>query len=217
MAFKKSKTTKKNEPASADEVKKCILSIARKHFSLHGFFGTSLKDIASEAGVANSLINYHFQDKEGLFRSCMETLGRIRNEAIQRILGQPQNKDELRVRLELFMEEMIAAVMSDPHGFEIVDKEMRSGNPQILKLFEDTLLVTFKTVVSFFGEAQERGILREDVDPFVLASVLFTVTCDTARKDAVGKAFFNVSFAQEEWRRNYTRNVVNLFMQGVLK
>src|SRR3989344_1408519 len=92
----------KKPDQSSEELKFRITEVARKHFAMHGMNGASLKDIAAEAQVAGSLINYHFKDKEGLFRACIEPFARGRMEAIQRILSEPQNRDELKVRLELF-------------------------------------------------------------------------------------------------------------------
>src|SRR5215831_907772 len=43
-----------------------ILSAALACWSRDGYHGSSLKDIAAEAGVAKSLLHYHFQSKEHL-------------------------------------------------------------------------------------------------------------------------------------------------------
>ena len=41
-------------------------------FGRRGFGGTSVRQIATEAGVTPPLIGYHFESKEGLFRACVE-------------------------------------------------------------------------------------------------------------------------------------------------
>jgi len=53
-----------------------LLDIALKEFANNGFVGTQQKIIAKKAGVANSLINYHFKNKEDLWkRAVMQLLG----------------------------------------------------------------------------------------------------------------------------------------------
>jgi AcrR family transcriptional regulator len=200
-----------------EELKSQIIRIARRHFAQQGFSGANLKDIAAEAKVANSLINYHFKDKAGLFHACMETFVNDRMQAIRRILGDPRNRDELRVRIELFVEEMMESIMADPHGFEIVDREMRSGNPAVIKLFQETMLVAFNSVIDFFKQAKSRGLLREEVDPMIASSLLFTATCDSTRKEIYAKKFFNTSFGQADFRHDFARAIVGLFMNGVVK
>jgi len=202
---------------SAKEPSEAILTIARKHFSQHGFQGASLKDIAHEAKVAGSLINYHFKDKAGLFKACCEAYARSRTEAIVRLLSEPKSREDLRVRIELFVEEMISSILADPHGFEMVDREMRAGNPMILELFQSTMMQAFLAVVQFFGQAQQNGLLQEGVEPMIIAGLLFTATCETARKDFLAKKFFNFSLEQPEWRKQYSQHIVNLFLNGVVK
>src|SRR5690349_9501571 len=43
-----------------------ILRAALDRWSRDGYHGASLKDIATEAGVAKSLVHYHFESKEHL-------------------------------------------------------------------------------------------------------------------------------------------------------
>jgi AcrR family transcriptional regulator len=207
----------RNSELSSEELKTKVIQIACRHFSMHGFNGVSLKDIAKEAGINASLINYHFKDKAGLFMACTETFARDRMAAIKRILGEPRNRDEVRVRIELFVQEMLASIAADPYSFEIIDREMRAGNPAVIKLFQETSLVAFNSVVGFFKEAQTRGLLREDVDPMLAASLLFSCACDSARKEVIAKRFFNLSFGQPEFRRKFAQTVVGLFMNGVMK
>lgn len=210
------KRGKKSEQSS-EEVRADILASARKHFATHGYQGANLKDIAADAGVANSLINYHYSDKEGLFMACMEPFARTRMEAILRILEEPKSRDEIRVRIQLFSEEMIAAFLKDPYGFEIVDREVRAGNPVIFKIFESTMLLAFKGVVEFFKQAQKNGLLREDFEPLIAAIFLFTTCCDSVRKDILAQKFLGITFKDPTWQKKFSAHIVNLFTDGVLK
>src|SRR5690242_6381564 len=48
-----------------------ILDAAEHLFSRRGFYGASLRDIAKQANVQMSLVNYHFGPKEDLFRQVV--------------------------------------------------------------------------------------------------------------------------------------------------
>jgi AcrR family transcriptional regulator len=212
----KRKRGKKSE-IDSEQLRHVVLNIARQHFARHGFQGANLKDIASDAGVAGSLINYHFVNKQGLLQACLEPFAKGRMEAISRILNEPASKDEFRVRIRLFADEMLEAHLSDPFSFEIVDREVKASNPVIFKIFSETLLIAFKAVVSFFAQAQKKGLLRKEVDPLIAAALLFSCSCDAVRKDVLAKKFFGVSFQQAEWRKKFSENIMNLFSDGVLK
>lgn len=207
----------KKTELSSEELKTEIITVARKHFAIHGFHGVHLKDVAAEADIAGSLINYHFTDKEGLFRQCIEPMARGRFEAISRLMTEAKSRDELKLRIQLFIEEMQGSILNDIHSFEIIDRELRAENPIILKIFEETMLQSFKYVVGFFKKAQENGVIKEDRDPIILSSILFTSTCDAVRKEFVAKRFFNISFQQADYRRKFAEHIAELFLNGVAK
>lgn len=207
----------KKQEMTSEELKAEILAVARKHFAIHGFNGVSLKEVAAEADIAGSLINYHFTDKEGLFRQCIEPLARGRFEAISRLMSEPKSRDELKLRIQLFVEEMQCSILNDLHTFEIIDRELRAENPIIFKIFEETMLQAFKYVVGFFKKAQENELIKGHLDPIILSSVLFTSTCDAVRKEFVAKRFFNISFQQGDYRKKFAEHIAELFMNGVAK
>ena len=49
-----------------------ILDIAEKLFTEHGYKSASIRSIASECGVTNAAIYYHFPDKESLFAEVIQ-------------------------------------------------------------------------------------------------------------------------------------------------
>lgn len=215
--MKASRSKGKKTEHSSEELKVATIEIARKHFAMHGFNGTSMKDVAAEMGIAGSLINYHFKDKEGLFRACIEPFARGRLESISRLMSDPKSRDELKVRIQLFVEEMQSSFLKDIYSFEIIDRELRTENPMALKLFEETMLQTFKYVVGFFKKAQENGLIVADRDPMIVASILFTSTCDAIRKEFIAKRFFKITFTSPEYRQKYAEHIAEMFINGVAK
>lgn len=49
-----------------------VLESARKLFKLKGLDGTSVQDIASDAGTTKSMVNYYFRSKEKLFTAVFQ-------------------------------------------------------------------------------------------------------------------------------------------------
>lgn len=48
------------------ETRELILDEAERLFAVHGFLGVTLKDVARQAGVHHTLLNYYFDDKQKL-------------------------------------------------------------------------------------------------------------------------------------------------------
>jgi len=57
-----------------DDSRARIISAARRRFASVGFEGASTRQIAAEAGVAQSLLLYHFGSKDALWRAVMDDL-----------------------------------------------------------------------------------------------------------------------------------------------
>lgn len=54
------------------ETRERIIATAGRLFAKFGFHGVSLRQIAKEAGVQASLTQYHFKNKEGMYRAVFE-------------------------------------------------------------------------------------------------------------------------------------------------
>lgn len=64
-------TSAKRTRRPSDEVRDLLLSAAREEFLAHGYDGTTTKEIARRAGVSETLIFNHYDDKAGLFSAAL--------------------------------------------------------------------------------------------------------------------------------------------------
>ena len=90
----------------AVNTKKRILDAAEHLFAVHGFRGTSIKQLAREAKVNQAAVNYHFGSKAGLIEKVIQRrsgpLDRQRRERLTAVRqgGRPQVKNVLRAFIE---------------------------------------------------------------------------------------------------------------------
>ena len=62
--------------ARGDETRERIIEAAVKLFGERGFGGASTRDIAAAAGVNAPALQYYFENKEGLYQACAESITR---------------------------------------------------------------------------------------------------------------------------------------------
>lgn len=71
---------------AAEDKQQRILDSAEERFSMHGFDGVTIRDVATGAGVDTALLHYYFETKKGLFdavfRRRAEILNRMRIESL---------------------------------------------------------------------------------------------------------------------------------------
>ncbi len=197
--------------------KTLLLQAAKKLFAKHGFEGATVRDIAREAGVNLSLVSYYFNGKEGLYRACLELFGRARLAAVERILQPVESVQELKQKLRMAVEEILAIQIAEPEIAQMVHREIDSNLPVAKETFEDTFLQIFKAWVGFFQKAQSAGHLRPEVDPGILAQILQGSLNYFVRVDPVRTRFFNHTIKDAEHRALLIDNFVTVFLNGCLQ
>ncbi|WP_144109569.1 CerR family C-terminal domain-containing protein [Paraburkholderia sp. BCC1886] len=60
--------------ARGEETRHRIIEAAADLFGEHGFDGASTRDIATRAGVNAPALQYYFENKEGVYRACIEAM-----------------------------------------------------------------------------------------------------------------------------------------------
>lgn len=77
---------------SQKDTRQRILDAAEKLFMLHGFEGTSMRLVTSEAGVNLAAVNYHFGTKEELMQTVLHRRLEVINHERMRALDEAEAK-----------------------------------------------------------------------------------------------------------------------------
>jgi len=78
----KRRRTRRGRPlkdAAAPDMRERILDAAEDHFSRHGFWGVTIREVAQEAKVDTALLHYYFDTKRGLFDAVFARRAEIVN------------------------------------------------------------------------------------------------------------------------------------------
>lgn len=87
------------EPAEKENPSQKILATAFECLASKGYANVSMRDIAGEAGVALSQLNYYYKNKQGLFTQVIDRMIRQSLHEIEGILnsaGSPKEKLDSR-------------------------------------------------------------------------------------------------------------------------
>jgi AcrR family transcriptional regulator len=126
-----------------------LLKAAQKLFSKNGFESTTVKELSDEAGVNVSLVSYHFGGKENLYRACLEQFTKERLAATQRLLQTPHSREELRVRLRMFIEEFATTHIENSQTCQMIHRECEKPDSIAEDIFKETFMKLFQTLVRF--------------------------------------------------------------------
>lgn len=147
-----------------------ILDAATQLFADKGFDAVPLSAIAERAGVSKGNIFYHFGSKELLYtaviRQACDRTARLLHEVTTRT-------GSFAERVRHFATAHLRNLMSDPTLSRLILRELmegdaRRGSTQVEKIMG----ANFEKLVDIFRMGQKQGVVKQDLDPAVLALAL---------------------------------------------
>jgi len=146
--------------------REAILAAARKVFAQKGFDGTTIADIAREAGVASGTVYLYYASKLELFAALNAKLFQLITEVIQNADAPPDLRGATQVRIHGVFEEcgrerdLLRLVFLNPDPRTEVARRMKSADESRLRSLADLL-----------RGGMEAGIVRQ-ADPMLLARIV---------------------------------------------
>jgi AcrR family transcriptional regulator len=202
------------EVSSTEDTRERLIRAAARLFAEKGYEGTSVKELAQEAGVNVSLVSYHFGGKEGLFKTCLEQFGKEGLGIAERILKEPGSLEELGVRLKLFIEEAYRMHLAQPDHTRIIHRECDLQSSIAQDVFRNTFHRIFESLVNFIESARRKGFLRNDLDPAIATTQLFGALIHPVRMARQSQELLGTSIHDAAYRERVIEHLVTLFLKG---
>lgn len=194
-----------------------LLRAARAVFSRRGFPAATVKEIADEAGVNISLISYHFNGKEGIYRACLQEFGEQRLKAGKRILTPPESAEDMRAKLKLLAHDFFQTHVDCPEVCAMMHQDSATNFELVKDLYEGFFLKFFETLIEFITTAKKKKFVRKDIDPFHAAGFYFGAILHVGRSSLILKEFYKRSLSDEKYREKLVDDFVNYFLNGVIQ
>jgi TetR/AcrR family transcriptional regulator len=131
-----------------------IIAAALTEFARHGFRGTSTRTVARFAGVQHPLVNYHFRDKEGLWRAVLAATGGNFMQRFERRLAGLRGVDEV-TKLRLVQEDFVRFAAEHPH-FHLLMSE-RHSSKHLRFIVAEMVRPYFAQITALIRAAQRAG------------------------------------------------------------
>jgi AcrR family transcriptional regulator len=165
---------RQDDPRAA-EVRQQLLDAATELALEHGFDASGLREIARRAGVSTAMIAYYFGDRRGLYEAMFQrALDRVRRQ-VETLLAEEEGPGD---RLDEIVRIHVAALAADPWLPQLIIREvLAAADPKVRDRFADRvgdgpLLL----MIRWLEEEQERGVLRADLDPKLMAITLASLS-----------------------------------------
>lgn len=149
-----------------------ILEIAKEHFGKGGYRGASTAAIASDAGITDPGLLHHFQTKAGLLMALLESrFGR--DDEILSIESNTRGTELLDKLGELVEEN--ETNRADVRLFSVLLAESVAEDHPSHQYFAERYQRARELLSAYLREAQDRRVIKADVDCEALASALLAL------------------------------------------
>jgi len=152
-----------------------IISVAEKLFSVKGFAGTSVREIAESAGINVAMISYYFNSKEKLMEAIFTTRTARSTERLEKLL-----QDHTLMpfeKLDMLVDDYILKLF-DQHIFYklMYFEQMLDQNPAINKMLLQLKRKNAELITKLIEDGQQKGVFKENIDvPFLIQTIVGTI------------------------------------------
>jgi len=185
-----------------NKTKMSIFESAIKVFSINGYDGATMDDMAQEAGVAKGTLYYHFKSKEEIFRYIITEGMELIKEQLE--TAAEREKDSLsklkaicKLQLNLVYEkkDFFKVVMSQLWGQEIRQLELR-----------DIIQKYIFNLEKYIKEAIDDGLIKNG-EPYFMAYTFFGALCSAAVYELINKDKNNIDDISESLMQNILHGI----------
>jgi len=133
-----------------------IIDTAERLFARKGFDGTSVRDIAEEAGINVAMISYYFGSKEKLMEAIFEVkIGRVQVRVEELLKDDSMSPIQ---KVNTLIEEHIEKVMKSQQFYRIMLCEQVSNtNPAITQKIKELKQRNAELITELIKEGQKKG------------------------------------------------------------
>lgn len=199
-----------------NEKQLAIINAAEKLFSITGFDGASVRDIANEAGVNVAMISYYFGSKDKLMEAVFEHKTyrmRLKVENLMQEKGM-----SCREKVNILIEDYIEKFISQPQFHKIMLREQLSYKPGgVCDMVQELKKRNLASIRKLIQEGQKSGEFKRNIDvPLMMATMVGTVS-----QVIISQRFYqevnNLGHLSEEEYNNYIRKKLNAYLKNLFK
>lgn len=189
-----------------------ILEAAKKVFINHGFDGTSMQQIANEAGINKSLLHYYFRNKEKLFAAVFSYAFKNFIPQVQEIFNSDAS---IFVKLERIVSEYMDMLLKNEFIPAFILHEINRNPDGIFAIMQGTGLNPGILVEQFVAEIEKGHIRPVDPRHLIVNMVSLCVFPVAARPLMQRILFANDEAAYQQFLLERKKKVTEFIIQSI--
>lgn len=193
-----------------------IMGIAEKLFANKGFDGTSVRDIAEEAGVNLAMISYYFGSKDKLMQAIFEERTAYIRLRVESLLKDTSLSPIEKVNL--LIDDYLDRVLERQKFYKImICEQMLEKNAGIISLLAEVKRKNAEMIQKLIEEGQEKGVFKKDVDTLFLMNTMIGTIAQTFINKSYYKSFNGLDAMPDAEFEQYLKNKLSNHIKYLFK
>ena len=193
-----------------------LIEVAEHLFSVRGFDGTSVRDIAEEAGINTAMISYYFGSKEKL----MEAIFELRSANIRMKVENLLKDNSITPLDKMFslVDNYIDKILQSQQFHKImICEQVINKNPVIVELVNNLKKKNLTIVGELIKDGQKKGAFKKNIDVAMLLNTMTGTAMQMLISQQLYKEFNNLDKTDEAELRKLFKNRLSTHIKTLFK
>jgi AcrR family transcriptional regulator len=193
-----------------------IIDSAEKLFATNGFEGTSVRDIAHEAGINIAMISYYFGSKEKLMEAVFQKRTFNAQLRVENLL-QDSTLSPLQ-KVYSLIDDYVEKITVHQEFHKIMMREqMLIKNSAISEAIFELKKRSLESIKKLITEGQKVGAFKKNIDISLMMCTLFGTANNLISSQSFYKKIFNMEDRSEEVFQRYIKKKLSHHLKTLFK
>ena len=143
--------------ANSPDYRAIICAVGQALFAERGFAGTTIREIAKQAGVNSGLLYHYYSNKETLYLSLLETAVSEIVVQVENIATGPGTPEE---KIHQIVQAWLAYYQAHPQSFLLIQRAVNEHSPAAQALAQHWFSRCFTAIDAITTEGVQHGLFR---------------------------------------------------------
>jgi len=205
-----------DQPMEYTEKQLAIIQTAEKLFSVTGFDGTSVRDIAHEAGVNVAMISYYFGSKDKLLEAVFEHKTNRMRLKVENLI---QDKDLTnQEKVNTLIEDYVEKFMCQPQFHKIMLREQLDDKQGgIAGMITELKKRNFATIKKLIQDGQRTGEFKRHIDIALMMATMVGTVSQMLISERFYREVNNIEALSPEEYTAYMRKKLIIHLKNLFK
>ncbi len=193
-----------------------IIDIAERLFSVSGFDGTSVRDIANEAGVNVAMISYYFGSKEKLMEAVFEHKSNKMRLKVENLI---QDTEMTPIqKIYLLIDEYVEKFLDQKNFHMIMMREqLTDKRTPVSELILELKRRNLESVRMLIHDGQKKGVFKKNIDISMMMGTLIGTVSQMVLSQPFYRKVHGMEELGEQEFRSHIRKKLSIHLKKLFK